>query len=260
MIGHRIVLRPRNLIETGDLALAMVRLHVREFARLLAWVLVPAALALLVQAVWRPAPLLTWALLFAGTAVGSGVYVVLCGDLILQPQADLGDVQRRFRRMLAGFALARLMSWLGAWALLGFVYANAAFVPECSLLEHGKLGTAMARSGALMRAVPGRAIGFAVVVAALTCGAAVAGELARYYVRDLFGLANTTIRLSGDEVGWASALGVALVMPYLAAMRFLLYIDARTRREGWDLQVQMAALVHVAEHPGLAASRAAEVA
>jgi hypothetical protein len=36
-------------------------------------------------------------------------------------------------------------------------------------------------------------------------------------------------------------LGLFWVVPYLATAKFLLYIDLRTRKEGWDLQLKLAA-------------------
>ena len=38
-------------------------------------------------------------------------------------------------------------------------------------------------------------------------------------------------------------LGYFLSVPYVASARFLGYVDSRTRREGWDIQVRFAALL-----------------
>jgi hypothetical protein len=36
--------------------------------------------------------------------------------------------------------------------------------------------------------------------------------------------------------------GYFLSVPYVSSARFLGYVDSRTRREGWDIQVRFAAL------------------
>ena len=64
----------------------------------------------------------------------------------------------------------------------------------------------------------------------------------RYRFRGLFGLSLAPLQDMSKHLSWAPFVGLALVRPYLVAFRFLLYIDCRTRREGWDLQVQFSAL------------------
>jgi hypothetical protein len=46
-----------------------------------------------------------------------------------------------------------------------------------------------------------------------------------------------------DDGGSTFALaGFFASIPYVASTRFLGYVDRRTRREGWDIQVRFAAL------------------
>lgn len=242
MIGHRVVLRPRSLLETGDLAAVFVRTHARAFARLLPWVLVPALVLGVLRALGLAGPLLSWAM-FGVMLVAGGVYTPLLGDLMLQPVADLGSVQRRFLRALPSFLVARVSGWTVAVCSLGMVFAWSAFVPEATLLEGGKTTAAFRRSTALLRSTPGRATGYLVMASAVLLAGGAGGELAYLSVRGLFGLSTHDFALDFDRVSWAFWVGLALVMPYLSAIRFLLYIDCRTRSEGWDLQVRMNALV-----------------
>jgi hypothetical protein len=44
-------------------------------------------------------------------------------------------------------------------------------------------------------------------------------------------------------------LGLFASVPWVSALRFLTYIDTRTRRDGWDIQVRFLALEH--RHEGL---------
>jgi hypothetical protein len=51
-----------------------------------------------------------------------------------------------------------------------------------------------------------------------------------------------------DEGGSAPALlGLFLAVPYWATARFLFYVDLRTRRDGWDVQVRFMSLASQAE-------------
>ena len=51
------------------------------------------------------------------------------------------------------------------------------------------------------------------------------------------------MRPTEDEVGGPIALFSAwLAMPTLTVARFFVYLNLRTRREGWDIQTRFAAL------------------
>jgi hypothetical protein len=52
-------------------------------------------------------------------------------------------------------------------------------------------------------------------------------------------------------------LGLLLAVPLSAAMRFLGYIDLRTRSEGWDIQLRFAAWAEREQGPGHPGRRAA---
>jgi hypothetical protein len=42
--------------------------------------------------------------------------------------------------------------------------------------------------------------------------------------------------------GWAAMIGYLLAGPYTAIARMFDYVDARTRREGWDIQIRFNAI------------------
>jgi hypothetical protein len=247
VIGHRVVLRPRSLSETGDLTSAVLRRHPAAYAKLLPWVLVPAVGSWLLHrfAGWGPdeALLLEIGLL----SLGSGVYTLLAGDLMLQSDVKLGELQKRYAKLLPGYLFKRVASWVTLVLSLFLAFGWSAFVPEAALLERGSLGASMSRSAALLRSTPGRTITWGAVALAIMNVGVIAAELGYHELRSMLGLAKDLDTLSTKQFSWAPFVGLALAVPYLATMRFLLYIDCRTRREGWDLQVQMAALVQVSE-------------
>lgn len=266
MIGARVVLRPRSFLETADLASALIQRHFRVFVRLLPWVLVPSLVAWAAHAFGGLGADFAMVGGLACSSVTGGVYTVLCGDLMLHESVDLRDVQRRFLRRIAPFAAKRIVSWillflLPALALLasapaaatvvavtvGAGFAWIAFLPEASLLEEAGLATIFTRSHALLRSTPGRSLAWAVGLLVVLNVGILGAELAYHQFRSLVGLAADPHTVFSDQLSFAPFVGAALAAPYVAALRFLLYIDCRTRREGWDLQVQMNALVRVAQ-------------
>ena len=67
-------------------------------------------------------------------------------------------------------------------------------------------------------------------------------------------LGHPTGSLWNDGGSGFAVLGALLAVPLGAAMRFLGYIDLRTRKEGWDIQLRFVAL---AEQSALGRRRAA---
>jgi hypothetical protein len=241
VIGHRVALRPRSMLETGDLTFALIQRHPKPFVRLLPWVLVPALVCWGVHALteWNPYELLL--LQFLITGVTAGPYTILCGDLMLTGDVSAKEVQQRFLKAAPRYVLLSLAT-LFVPVLFFLPYGLIAFFPEAILLERGTLGAAFTRSRTLLRSTPGRGAAMVLVIGALALFGGSGMELARYSFRALFGLSLAPLDDLWSHLSWAPFVGLALVRPYLAAFRFLLYIDCRTRREGWDLQVQFSAL------------------
>jgi hypothetical protein len=248
MTGHRVVLRPRSFLETGDLAFAFMRHHWRLFAFLLVWTIPASIGASLLHLVlgWDADLALGVDVLL--TSLLGGVWTLLCGDLMLDPKVSLRALQRRFIGLLPGFIVKKVAGWILLAVTFGLGFRLTAFFPESVLLERGKLSAAVSRSNALLRATPGRALGLGVVTLVILGLGAFAMEMARMALRELFGMPGP-LSPDFDHATWAEFVGIALVQPYVAALRFLLYIDCRTRREGWDLQVQFNALVVAAQSP-----------
>ncbi len=242
MTGHRVVLRPRSLLESCDLTSIFIRVHQGYFARLLPWVIVPALGAYLLHVLgdWRPARALL--LEVAVTNFTADIYALLCGDLMLQPTTSLTAIQIRFLKSLPRYVFTRALLTATLFVSFGLTFSRAMFAPEAALLERGGVRAAWSRSGALMSATPGRWIAFGVIAGLLLLFGAAAMETLRYAVREMFGLSQSPLSAMKDHMSWAPFLGIALAQPFLVAARFLLYIDCRTRREGWDLQVQFNAL------------------
>lgn len=269
----RIALRPRSLDETFDLSLAYLRVFSRDLRRLLV-VSVLATVTL---------PVLCWLLFGLVNAEAVALAVVTGGvaersvtafagrHLFGNPasvKAAWGAVLRRPFFGLSAVLIPTLPAlmvlgsdfddaWLGFAIVLGFfwpfVLASHAHLSEVVYLEQLAVGRAGQRARALVAYRFGRALGL-VLAGLLVRGLFVYGTYTT--AAFLFGF---VLQFKGVTQTMGPAflvLGYALSGPFMALVRFFDYIDARTRREGWDIQVRFNAIAQqerVAKERSLAA-------
>jgi hypothetical protein len=260
----RIVLRPRSLDETFDLALAYLRLCARDFFKVF---LIFSAGAAIVVVGTSYALDLDWgqrcAVALVVVAIMERMVTVYAGRHLFQNQAQkraaLWAVLKRFPlvSIWAGVATAPLLLMLadvdeegflafGIFCLTfwPFVLASHIYLGEAAFLEQLTTGRAMTRARVLVTYRFGRALGLVV---------------AQTMVRGLFMLSvafgvtfliEFVLQFQGvpDSVQyWAGIFGYILSGPYLALVRLFDYVDARTRREGWDIQVRFNAIAQKAK-------------
>jgi len=249
----RIVLRPRGPLEVFDLALTLIRTHPRPFLALTAWAVVPATLLLAVSC-WTtdgsPALILAPCLL---APVVHAPATVLAGRILFSERATLRESLAELGGRLVPLALAwaqiaaTTLGVLLSCGLLVLLTPAVAWVTETALLERIGASRGLRRSVRLASHAALNAIAAALGWFALTSWGAVVGEAAGQ------GIVSFVLQLGtpfgaltdGRATPWLLA-GMFAVQPLYAVWRLLLYIDARTRAEGWDLQVGLrAAGLHV---------------
>lgn len=256
----QIVLRPRSLDETLDLALVYLRRSPRPFLGL-ALILVSFASALIGAAVVLFQ--LTWSQGLALAVVLSplleGVVTVYAGKHLFKNNPRIGHairaVSKRLPFALASALLVTLPVTILLWGnlddsiaialgvLLGsfwpLILATQAYIGEVTHLEHLNVGRAMRRSQALITFRYGRALGLLIVTAIIRV--AIAGGvmmLTHFTLGFLLQFGDVA-----DAVGaWPALPGYLLAGPYIAVVRLFDYVDCRTRREGWDIQVRFNAI------------------
>lgn len=257
----RITLRPRSLDETFDLALAYLRVFAKDLRK-------PLIVASLVGGL--PA-IAGWVLFGLSEAEAVAIVVVTGGfaersvtafagrHLFGNPAslgAAWGATMKRSFFSLFGVLLASVPilmvlasdfdeTWLGFGIMLGvfwpFILASHSHMSEVAFLEQLGVGRSAQRARALVAFRFGRGL------ALLLAGAMVRGLFvfgAYSAAAFLFGF---VLQFKGvaDTLGPAFlVLGYVLSGPYMALVRFFDYIDARTRREGWDIQVRFNAIAH----------------
>lgn len=245
--GHaNIVVRPRSVRESLDLTLPfLIRVGGLGYLRLAAVVLLPAlALCLFVRAWLELDWGQTWLLALPLGVWLQGIFTLAAGELMFSERLDTAVLLRRFARRVISYSWAMLLTrtlCLGlatTLVLAPWIWSRVLYTPEASLLEGASAMPALGRASRLGASAGTFELLFWLV---MTLGFGIVGAENLGY-----GLVNQLLELDvrwGDLMeeqgslyalmGWFGALPVA------ATFRFLRYIDARTRSDGWDIQIEL---------------------
>jgi len=258
LLEARVVLRPRSMSDVIDLAGPFCVANRRLFLPLALWVSLPGgALAYLcrVRAEWPWWAV--WLLLAAYLVLAGGAYTVAAGELLFHEPAQVrvARVLGRCARRLPELLIARVtqMVILAFFALLAvplpIFAARLFFTTEAVLLESGSSLGSLGRSSRLVlyRSVP--CFGLALACLAAPFGFAVAADLLGNSVVDLvLQMGRPVGSLWSDGGSGYAVAGALLSSPFVGAASFLGYIDLRTRKEGWDIQLRFMALAEAESH------------
>jgi hypothetical protein len=247
-----IVLRPRTLAEVLDLACRLsISLAFGLYARLSALILLPlfaGCLALRYALDWPWAGV--WVVAILTGSVVQGVFTVGVGRLLFSEELGAGKVIGLFVKRLGAylgmhflrallFGVASLPGFLG----VPFLWPRLVFVHEASLLEGAGPADAIRRSNRFAGGRGPSVFGALLALLATQAGFVVTAELLGH------GLVEEVLQLGKpfgslfEHGGSPYALaGYLLSIPYVATARFLDYIDARTRSDGWDVQLRFMAI------------------
>ncbi len=244
----RVVLRERDNLDVLDLALRFVLgLDLGVYVRVALVTLVPAlagcaALRFALRWDWAA----VWVVAIVAATVLQGPFTLVAGRIVFGEPTRTGPVLRAFAARLPVLAAAHLVRLaalaLGAVLLAAWIipWARMTYLDEAVLLERASPGAAVRRSLQLVRGSFGRSLGLVVLLATAILGAVGVAELLGQAV------AGSVLQLqlpAGellDEGGSLYALaGFFAAMPVVATARFLAYLDQRTRRDGWELQVRL---------------------
>jgi hypothetical protein len=244
----RIVLRQRSVLDVLDLALRFFVEHAGSYARVSAVALLPAAIVS-----WGVAQTAGWAwgwivTVFLALLVQTP-FTALASRLVFQPDVRVRDVLGTSLRALPRVVALRVVQVLAVGiGLMLFLVPGVwigillFFIVEVAVLERATFGQAMSRSRRIMAGQSGQALVAVLALVGLHLAAiAIGDEVGRAVLVDLF-------QFSAPETLWTAGgstlalLGFWLFVPYVATARFLVYLDLRTRSEGWDIQTRFAAL------------------
>lgn len=256
----RIVLRPRSLDETFDLAIRYFRATMRDFMKMYAIFTIVITGGIVGAAIFFDLSFeVQGALAVAIVPFYERVVTVFAGrHLFANPtsvSAAFGAVLKRFAflSMHAAIILAPVLMILlsddeGTMAAFGvmlglawglFVVPSHMHVTEVVLLEQLPAGRAMKRARILLHNSFGRALG-SFVFTGVVRGCVVA--MVYFGLNFVVGFV-LQFESASEHLGpYFAVFGYVLAAPYVALARLFDYVDARTRREGWDIQVRFNAI------------------
>lgn len=249
VLSTRVALRERTLSEVFDLGFRFVIVRGgRRYAKL--WLLCCGPLLALCVSLrrfhfgWE----LVWLVAVAGFVAAQMPFTLAASRLLLADDLELGSLLRAWLRRLPGHLLSHVLALAGLVVSglvivpLPFVAARLLFLPEIALLEGSGLGRAYQRGTRMalnrMPQTLQTCLLLLIVWAAFILGAEVTGRAVQV---DLLSLPPPSDALS-DGGSWFALTGFFLAVPFLATARFLAYIDSRTRREAWDVQLRFTEL------------------
>lgn len=182
---------------------------------------------------WTRARGRVWALI--GWSLLTSVAFSLLLALALAPGITLLVLEE-----FIGGAVALVVLVLAFLALVVWLYVKLAFVPVLLVVERLGIGASMRRSFGLVRGAFWKTLGILLLTSLLT--GVVSQTLSAPFV--LLGTVALTLLGTQPVLGAAiyvvttalgSTLAIVLVLPFLAAVVALLYIDRRIRLEGLDV-------------------------
>jgi hypothetical protein len=192
-----------------------------------------------------------WLLTVAYLLLTSGLFTQAAGELLfrepkqIRMRAVVGRFFRRFLQYLAARVLQGLVLGFSALVFvpLPLFAARLFFVSEAVLLESGSPWSSLARSRRLVlfRSLP--CLGLALACALAPFVFAMAADLiGDVVVNRVFEMGRPLGSLWSDGGSGYAVVGALLSVPFLASASFLGYVDLRTRKEGWDIQLRFMAL------------------
>lgn len=271
-VAHaRVVLRPRGPGEIIDLCSQIVGKHALGlYLWLSALVLLPCfagclALRYALDFEWW----LVWPIALVFTSLSQGVFTIAAGRWLFAERLRVREVLAAFASRAFSYTFAILFrTVLVVGSVIAFLVTPAVvatlllYTPEASLLEMAGPGDALARSNNFSRHARGRAFGdwLSLLVLTATC-ITITHFLCDGLIADVLQLGQPFERIQDAGGSPYTLLGLFLSAPYVATARFLMYIDGRTRSDGWDIQVRFMAIAQTheegADRPTAAVERSA---
>jgi hypothetical protein len=247
VLSAKVALRDRSLLDVLDLSVRFVVAHVRAYFLMSAVVSVPGFLVSWLAAV-KLGWLAGWATAFALVSFAEAPYVVLASRLVFEEEVPTGvalaAALRALPRLL-GFRLLQITSIVSGafFFLIPGVWVAALFLfgTEVIVLEQSKVGATVGRMQRLGTGFFGDVLMAMLALCALYIVAVVLGDQAGHAILEQ--LLQIKVRAAEDEIGGPIALfALWMAVPTLTTARLFVYLNLRTRREGWDIQTRFAAL------------------
>jgi hypothetical protein len=247
VVHARVAFRDRSLLDVLDLALRFIVAHWRAFGLTFLFDVVPA-FAAAVAIASAAGPTAGW---LAAIVIGSfaqAPFTVLASRLVFQDEVRardaLGGAASELGRLLGVRILWSLIALAGSFVIIGPIWAGSAFlfVDEVLILERARIGQAFGRANRVNAGAFGDALHAFLLLLVVQAIAIALGEIGgRILLAEILQFRPPA---SLFDEGWSvlSFGGWFLALPFVATARFFIYLNARTRTEGWDIQTRFAAI------------------
>ncbi len=253
LMRARVALRERPLLDVLDLAVRFCAAHAADYAKMSAVVLLPAF-----AASWAAGHYVNWWLGWTVTAIvtafAGAPFVSLASRLVfadsVRTREALGGALRAVPglagvRILQAVALAGSAILVGLpWLWIGTVWL---FVVEVLVLEQSGAGGALGRAYRIANAQFGDAALTMLMLIVAPVGAAMLADVAGREVLQSVLEVKPPPSMFREGGSWLALVGWWATLPLLQTARFFVYLDVRTRTEGWDIQTRFAAIAARAE-------------
>jgi hypothetical protein len=255
LMRAHVALRERPLLDVLDLAVRFCAAHAGTYGRLSLAVVVPAF-----GASWLVARFGGWTLGWTAALVMGAFadvpFVVLASRLVFEDEVRARDAIAIAARALPRLLVVRgaqLLAIVASGVMLGLAWlwggTVTLFVVEVVVLEHAGIRPAFARASRIANSRFGAALAtMLLLLVAPVAFALVADVAGREVLQSLLQVKPPppVLHAGGSELalfGWWAAA------PFLATARFFVYLDIRTRTEGWDIQTRFAAIAASGARP-----------
>jgi len=252
LLEARVALRPRSMSDVLDLAGPFCMGNRRLMGRLvLVHATVGAGLVALCRSKLEWSWSSVWLLVAAYLLLTNGIYTLAAGELLFRRPDEIRvrALLIRFARRFPHYAVARILHLIELTLCATIVVplpifaARWLFFGEALLLESATPFASLGRSSRLVLFRSGPCFGLALASLCAPFLFAVAADIIGNAIVHLLLQMGQPLGSLFDNGGSGFAVvGALLSAPFVASASFLGYIDMRTRKEGWDIQLRFMAL------------------
>jgi hypothetical protein len=258
LMRARVALRERPLLDVLDLAFRFCAAHLGAYSKVSCAVVVPGFLfswAVARAGGWWMA----WTTVVVLSSFAGAPFVALASRLVfaddVRAREALALALRAVPR-LAGARFVQLLALAASTLLSGlpWLWAGTAmlFVVEVSVLEQAGVGASLGRAQRIANAQFSTALLAMILLGLAPLATAMLFDVAgRELLQGLLEV-KAPRSMFADGGSALALLGWWLALPLAATARFFVYLDIRTRAEGWDIQTRFAAIATRAESAGAA--------
>ncbi len=245
----RVQLRDRALLDVIDLAFRFITTHAWLFAKVaLVTLVLPYALCVWIGSAvhWGVA----WLVAVALGSLAQTPFTMLASKLVFQERTTAREAIFATFRVLPRIVLARFFQAVALTASLVMCFVPVfffgpafLFLPEIVLLEGVNFSKAASRGWGLAMNQSGDAFGawFLLTLTTIASVLLLGDVVGRSLMENVFEISPPeSIFTSGGN--YLAMFGFWIFVPFCACARFLIYLNLRTKIEGWDIQARFLAL------------------